>query len=490
MNNQGKATVSDRGLPDRQRAPRARDVRRMQDFREKDAINRGQWAESAEHYETGEKLLAKARPQNRGFRKPQQRKGGIPQPSSVETPPQDGILYDGNAVGSSPAAYQVSHNLDYSGFGPVIDATYEVYQAANPQFQRNVPFCIFQHYSVEVLNSYILHLAKKKKGDPLMAYHPDPYLEGDFPEIHIPNTFKEYLQGISDTIASDGDVINTNLPEAAFPRGPRQDVPSGTFGQCDVNTHNAYECYWSPYVSRRLVERTLDVNTQQPPTGNNAQVRQAYTSRFEDWNPLPAEYSPANAQANENLLGYRTPERLRPEAINALQNVSFYNDATILGRICHSPEIISRVSGFVFRERTIKCVQFSTVTPTDSTANLIFKCNTSELPDPRERLANRQCPVFSFSAFSAGLSNRCNYFGYKRRRSEESPGLCYLVNNIAIEGWVDTRNQNFEMTNVYAPRHGMRDRPRLREDDHRELFGTGSVPQSLQLWFNRHFRNE
>lgn len=59
---------------------------------------------------------------------------------TVETSPNDKILYDGNGSGSAPYSYQASHSLDYAGFLPVLEETYRLYEDANPTFSRNIPF--------------------------------------------------------------------------------------------------------------------------------------------------------------------------------------------------------------------------------------------------------------------------------------------------------------------------------------------------------------
>jgi hypothetical protein len=47
--------------------------------------------------------------------------------------------------------------------------------------------------------------------------------------------------------------------------------------------------------------------------------RQPYLERFDDWNPFPDAWVPAEYEANENLLGYHRPHQLHQEAVESLQ---------------------------------------------------------------------------------------------------------------------------------------------------------------------------
>lgn len=50
-----------------------------------------------------------------------------------KSPPKDELLYEGPGQGSEPNAFHAAHNLDYAGFLPLLEETYRMYTAANPQ---------------------------------------------------------------------------------------------------------------------------------------------------------------------------------------------------------------------------------------------------------------------------------------------------------------------------------------------------------------------
>lgn len=135
----------------------------------------------------------------------------------------------------------------------------------------------------------------------------------------IPLPIHDYIDSIGITVTQSGDKIHTNLPEAAIPRYPLEDpvMPSGSFGPIDEDTHNANECYMSPFITSALVQQTIATN-------NNRQ--------FGAWNPLTIRTFPDGAVCTPNLLGYWQPERLTPEGMNVITGLHFENDESMVGR--------------------------------------------------------------------------------------------------------------------------------------------------------------
>lgn len=489
----------DRGKPGRNRNPRARDVQRMAAFKEERALREGDWAASAEEHQRGQEELKTSRqppPRRRG---PPRRPQGMPAPSVTETPPNDDILYDGDGSGSKTSKTTVGHNLDYAGFLPLLEETYRFYDDQQQSFSKDLPFCLWQHTYTELLNASIMSQAKSN-GDVFFDDHPDALGSLHAVEINVPLPIKAYIEGATKALAPDGEVVYVNLPVAAVPQGtihaipdvneageeqdPRPGIPSGSFGPVDVETHNAYECYVSPYITRRLIERTLEVNTMVP--GNTAASRTAYTHRFGDWQPLPEGFYPEGATPNENLLGYRRPGFVRNEDLNDLMLCRFYDSDSILGRLAHCVHAVTRTSAAVGGHKTNKYAK-ATFTYNNGSATLIYKTLSEEVPDG-SRIANAQCPLFSPYSFSASDSNKANYFGYKRKRTERQPGLCFMLGRVEVPGWNATRNRNFEMAGNFGPCSGITAALGLTLDRHRETFGEGSVPHALTDWFQRQFK--
>jgi hypothetical protein len=68
--------------------------------------------------------------------------------------------------------------------------------------------------------------------------------------------------------------------------------------------------------------------------------RQPYLERFDDWNPFPDAWVPAEYEANANLLGYHRPHQLHQELVEKLRRYQFANDGSMLGRLSHCPEVL------------------------------------------------------------------------------------------------------------------------------------------------------
>ncbi|KAJ8665013.1 hypothetical protein QAD02_006675 [Eretmocerus hayati] len=156
-------------------------------------------------------------------------------------------------------------------------------------------------------------------------------------DMVIPQPIFEYYKAIGNAVTPQGDHLYANIPVRGIPQvtapadGDRAATIAGTFGACDANSHNAYECYVSPYVTAGLVVQTREQNRNH---------------NFQDWEPLPEAFRPANAVPNRNLLGH-TPhvERLTGEGLNSLLNINFPDGNDMQSRIKWSAELTARVSG-------------------------------------------------------------------------------------------------------------------------------------------------
>lgn len=229
---------------------------------------------------------------------------------------------------------------------------------------------------------------------------------------------------------------------------------SGSFGPVTAINHNAYECYFSPYISRRLIERTLEMNTAAIPN-------------FGSWNPFPPENIPNNAVPNSNLLGYYKPDKLNQETINLLQNCNFQNGPTITGLLSHSAECMFHTTSVLSRLRAIDLVRADfkkTENPAASPAPFIFKVLHDNVGYERRIAsynATLKCP------YSFIYNNRAHFFVYKRFRTLESPGSCFTTKTGGeLPNFVDHMNSNFTSTEPFGLQNQMVDRPSLREENH------------------------
>ena len=162
--------TDDRGQPGRNsRPPRARDVNRVRDYKVDAAFRGDSWAQAVEEDERGEQYLATARrPTRRAGKQPN--RTPLPKQSTTETPPMDEPLYEGVGLGSAPDRLQASHNLDFAGFIPLVEESYDTYCEADPTFGRTIPFAMWQHANVELLQATILSNLKKNS-DPYTYPH-------------------------------------------------------------------------------------------------------------------------------------------------------------------------------------------------------------------------------------------------------------------------------------------------------------------------------
>ncbi|KAL6956603.1 hypothetical protein U1Q18_051697 [Sarracenia purpurea var. burkii] len=198
-------------------------------------------------------------------------------------------LYDvENFLSLTPTQDCLSHNVDCAGFTQVMESTYSKMAEIDTRLRRQMPFCLFQHYVVEALTAHLLDLAAHN-GDRRFrrGMGARGVLGGD--NIILPAPIFEYISMINNATTSNGERVLVSLPAAAAPQGPVAEATSGSFGASGVNNHNAYECYFSPAITRGLIEATRDDNAE--------------------WYPLPGP----NLVLTRNCLGYRARERLNNE---------------------------------------------------------------------------------------------------------------------------------------------------------------------------------
>lgn len=357
--------------------------------------------------------------------------------------------------------------MDFSGFAVLLEQVYQACENENRRLRRELPFCVFQHAHVELLNAYLMSQQRFKNTDPLEAI--------DAKYFVIAKPIYVYIQGIAKSVTLSGETVQVNFPVGGTPRGPGEGLTSGSFGPLTAENHNAYECYFSPYVSQKLIERTLQENKKGQYNGN-----------FGEWNPFPNGTFPAEGIPNKNLLGYYEPEILHFDAVNILENCEFEQGTTIFGLLCHSPFCMSRTFNAMSRLRTIETTM-AVFTPENNTAAFIYKDLQDEIESGR-RIADYNTTLKCPQSFGSSASNRANYFGYKRKRSEATPGSCMLLaNNEEIQGFVATRNANFEMVTPFAPHNQLMDYGWLREGRHVSYSSEGRIGSSISFWIERDF---
>lgn len=243
-------------------------------------------------------------------------------------------------TGTVPVTQRYSQNLEHGGFTAILNETYLNLEAVNPRLRRDLPFCLFQHTATEALNAYLISTAKKENADARFGDEEDPLAIIGAGSLVLPTPVVEYIHTFGQTTDSQGDAIQMNLPDIAVPQHPipavataaQPRIPSGSFGPVTADSHNAYECYASPYVSKRLVEETLQQN--------------AAGVFNQEWQPLPAGRFPQGATPTRNLVGWRPAERLNFEGLNRLEGLVFSDEPTMAGRLAHCSEVINRCNTY------------------------------------------------------------------------------------------------------------------------------------------------
>lgn len=475
------------------RRPRQRDLDRMRNFNEvrhnQQYGEGGGWANqiaNEEAYEeasnrgrrppprTGSGIPPRPQTESRGNRRPPRRNAPVANPSTVETPARDEPLYSGNNRGSKPVKKTLAQNFDYAGFIPLVRQTYDRMAIEDQQISRKLPYAIFQHAMVEFLVAHQLQQAKYVLKSPTLQNSMDPLAVISANEFNIPVPIFDYICGLGPTITPSGDKVYWNIPECAIPSVTRtfnhHTVRSGSFGPINAQNHNVYECYISPYITSEYIVKTGEVNSQ---------------TRSLEWNPLPAGWFPTNGIANENLLGYRSLQRLHPDGMRKCIECDFYNSDDVAGMLCHSAYVMTLTSGYLGSLSTIKVTK-ADFTTKDNSAAFIFKERCGE-SDALAVLWDEPATLKSPFAFSAAASNRANYSAFKRKRDPDIPGTCYTVAGTPPVEWLPTINNNFLVNAPFSLQRGFRDRPSLRSNDHEEEEGSGTVTQDVFNWLETSF---
>lgn len=400
-----------------------------------------------------------------------------PVKSSVPVPPSTLTTYDGQSVGLQPVHYINSHNMDFSSFPIISRELHRMLVVKESTFKRSMPYCMFQHYLSVILNATLIKRVKSQNVENRFMDEQDPFDVIHAEDLWIPTPFLQYINGIGSNILHTGDKVYLNLPVGGTPRrtfniGDIQ-IPSGTFGVCNRQHHNSYECYVSPYVTRSLIDRTKLVYRQQAQPGA--------------WVPLPPQLFPIGARATPNLLGYELPETIEGETFNILDRFEFTSDNSMAGRLSLSSDLMNTVSGLL-RERT-EHFSFSRGVPIDPPINpAAFIYNRVDIQVPSiDRLASEHGLLFSCEIAGASAANMSSYFGFKRIRTDLAPGPCFVApNGNNYVGWTDTMNSNASMVDPFLPTYGQ-DFQFLRMPRFIEEAMTGSREASIRLWLDRDF---
>lgn len=479
-NNQRKPDSNDRKNMTGGGVPRSvmRSFDRMKMYNEQKAAESPLWEAHSENIARAEQaeedLKNKPKPKQR-FRRQSSKSDG---PNKAEFPsaPVNLPLYEGQACGGQAVSSINSHNYDFSIMPCFIREIHNMMTAKETTFTRTLPYCVLQHYLNTILNAVLIKRVMIQNADKRFTKEVDPFDTIHADNLYVPAPFLSYLNGYGTNTLLNGDKVYPNLPHAGTPRMTRRvantPVESGTFGVLNADSHNAYECYMAPYVTKALILRTLGVFNNGP--------RGA-------WMPLPEVLVPANSIATPNLLGYELPENIRGETANIIQRFHFHNSDSMAGRLCYSDELMNHVSG-VLHERSDKFKMVRGI-PVDSSVNpaAFIYTNVETDVDSVRLLSNTHGTTCCSEAFGASASNMANYFAYHRQRSLSAPGYCLLQRDgTPFANWDATINSNHNMEGNFAPLYGL-DYPHIRSLRFRSGSLSGTCEASIRTWLDKEF---
>uniref|UniRef100_T1I9I7 Uncharacterized protein n=1 Tax=Rhodnius prolixus TaxID=13249 RepID=T1I9I7_RHOPR len=310
-----------------------RDRRRMSQFVRKKADEIHDWGEQVERVERDENIMSG----------PAKRPTFQVRKSTSETPPVDDPLYTGPCSGSKPVMQVYGLNQDFAGYTQLCECVYSELTTRDTAFSRKVPFCAFMHYCRELKWMSIINSSIRHGEDHRFTMLGNPADMLNLNELYVPDVIRDALSGLATIVTSTGDKVYTNLPTAAIPQGyvsalqPEGDVAaidaldSGSFGIPTAENHNAYEAYLSPYITKRYMDAVVAASGAGGVPG--------------PWAPFTPNQIPVGSAPTENLLGYFPTQRIHAESVAILSRYRFElctaDDDNIMGRLCHSPELMA-----------------------------------------------------------------------------------------------------------------------------------------------------
>ncbi|XP_032689497.1 uncharacterized protein LOC116852861 [Odontomachus brunneus] len=353
---------------------------------------------------------------------------------------------------SIPVQPSYSYNLDFSIF-PLL--CYQIYHTLTEKSYKNVweimPFCSFMHAMTTCLNAWLFNTVTSINHENRYNDEEDAMLLIQ-DNMLVPQPIAEYFSMINTMTTPSGETIYVNLPDCCLPQlsipaiGDIPRMSPGSFGSITPDSHNAYECYVSPYITRRLVEASCDGNI-----------------RYE---PLPTGHYPQNAIPNMNLLGYFHFEGLTDDERLKVNNYHFPEEDDMTGRLQLVPRLMDDVNNTLQSFHSYyKMVPYHNIQRKSVQYNLIYN-RYNEDPNIETIISDVMDMLCSPYSFDETAATKAAMFAFRRERTDQARGICYTADgDIEPNGWAATINDNFTMTGMFAPLIGI-DYPQLRHAIH------------------------
>lgn len=254
----------------------------------------------------------------------------------------------------------------------------------------------------------------------------------------IPIEVYEWIQGLGSWTDPSGYPYNVNVPEILIPKPyrivNRVNVPGGDFGLPAAANHNIYETMIAPIVLRKQIEACL-ANVQ--------------ADGLIDYEPLPDQLTPADLVVNENFLGYEeniAPWHRETLGLYANANAAWPQVSGLASRLCFNPALWAKCDA-ALNSLSQKMQIVNGLPPIDN-GLLAASASITNRDDGELTTILRRSDGTLTSTHNLDPSSlaQAAMFTYRRYRTMEAPGLCYLnVDNTAPNGWLNTINSSYNM---------------------------------------------
>ncbi|XP_032689498.1 uncharacterized protein LOC116852862 [Odontomachus brunneus] len=305
-----------------------------------------------------------------------------------------------------------------------------------------MPFCKFFHAMTICLNACLFNtvtsISKENRynneEDAMSLIHQD---------MLIPQPIAEYFSMINTTAL--GDIVYVNLPDCCLPQlsipdvGDLPRIPPRNFGSVTPDSYNAYECYVSPYITRRHIE--------------------AYRDTELIYDPLPIEHLPQDATPNKNLLGYFFPVTITDDERQKMYH--FPEEDNMTGRLTCT-ELVPRLMEDVnvtlstFKQ-WYKIIPYHNILRKSVRYNFIYnRLHEHQDIDVNHEVLETESTLYSPYFFDETAATKAAIFSLRRERTNNARGLCFTIGDgLDPVGWAATINYNFTMSGRFAPLFGV-----------------------------------
>ncbi|XP_032689521.1 uncharacterized protein LOC116852875 isoform X2 [Odontomachus brunneus] len=314
-----------------------------------------------------------------------------------------------------------------------------------------MPFCSFMHAMTSCLNAWLFNTVTSINQENRYNDEENAMLliQGN---MLIPQPIAEYFSMINTTTTPSGENVYVNLPDCCLPQlsipaiGNIPRISPGSFGSITPDSHNAYECYVSPYITRRLVEASRDGDI--------------------GYDPLPTGHYPQNAIPNMNMLGFFNLDALTDDEQLKVDNYHFPEEDNMTGRLQLVPRLMDDVNNTLQSFHSYyKMVPYHNIQRKSVQYNLIYN-RYNEDPNIEIEVSDTEDMLCSPYSFDETAATKAAMFAFRRERTDQARGICYTTDDdVDPNDWAATINYNFTMTGMFAPLIGI-DYPQLRHAIH------------------------